>query len=405
MKKGLTTLFTLALALCLVLNLAACGGSSSSVVASEPTEAPSSEVAPARKADDGDVATATGSQYEIIDEEYRFAWIGWGSTDYVGGSIQRYLEYLDEQMPEVTWTYSDAGANMDANAMLAETEALCQSGVDAIFCFLPTAAMADACKNAGVWYGSATNLVSDKELLDYLDSTGIWLGYNPHGGDYEEGWTSLEAMYDAGDRNFVILASQPGHPAGDARISGMQDFLASKDDVTLLGEYRGTDFATGLSDLIALHGDAIEAVGLTSGANGGLEAAYNALSAAGIEAHCTVLDITDTAQELFDADVLKYMSAGNAIDVGTMSVVALNALMGDYEGPVYMYPRYIPMYNSQDVENFSNAVDGEIPPFTADELRAWMKCYNPDATDAGYIEYIETEYTLDSIMERHAGMI
>ena len=72
--------------------------------------------------------------------------------------------------------------------------------------------------------------------------------------------------------------------------------------------------------------------------------------------------------------VLAFMNGGDRIDAGVMVVPAINALQGNYEGPVYLYPNYVQMHSSEDMDDFFQYVENtEIPPFTADELRAWMK--------------------------------
>lgn len=405
MKKRLLRTMVAGATLVTMLAITACGNT-------ETGQQPKEEAAPAETEASGDGAetpasssAGSESQYDIIGEEYKIAWVGWGNTDYIGAGIQSYCEYLDEEMPEVTFVYSDAGAR-GSDAMVSEVEALCQSGLDAVIAYLPSAPMADVCKKYGVWLGAGTNLVSDQELLDYLEASGIWLGYCPHGDEEFEGRSAVETMYEMGDRNFVLIATDPGHPAGDARFNGMKEFLESKDDVTILGEYRGADGNQGLADLLALHGTKIDAVGKTSASQlHGLEGSVGALSAAGVDAHIAVTDVSESAAELFDSGVLAFMNGGDRIDAGVMIVPAINALQGNYEGPVYLYPNYVQMHSSEDIDEFFKYVENkEIPPFTADELRAWMKCYNPDATNEGFKEYLETEFTIENIAARHADL-
>lgn len=352
-----------------------------------------------------EAATEAAPAYDVIDQTFKIAWMGWGDMDYVGGGITAYCKYLDEQMPEIEFVFSDAGLR-GSDAMVAEAEALCQSGVDAIIPYLPSAAMADVCKKYGVWLGAGTNLISDQSLLDYLDASGIWLGYCPHGNEESEGAAAAQSMYDLGDRNFVIIATDPGHPAGDARYKGAMDFLKSKPDATILGVFQGTDGAQGLSDLVALYGNKIQAVVKTSTSQlHSLEGAVAVMAAAGVNAHFAVTDVCVTAADFFDAGSLVFINGGDQIDAGVMIVPAINALMGYYEGPVYLYPNYLRQYSSAEVKEFDKWVVGSLPAFTADELRAYLKCYNPDATNASYKEYIESNFTIQSISERHAGMI
>lgn len=348
---------------------------------------------------------AAESEYDIVDETYKIAWIGWGNMDFVGGTIHAYCEYLDEQMPEIEFVYSDAGVR-GADAMVSEAEALCQSGVDAIIAYLPSAAMADVCKKYDVWLGAGTNLVSDQELLQYLDDSGIWLGYCPHGNEEMEGANAAKALYDKGDRNFVVIATDPGHPAGDARRKGAIDFIESMEDAELIGDFQGADGTQGLADILALEGAKVDALVKTSTSQAhSLEGAVAALQAAGVSAHMAVTDISDSAKVLFESGDLSFMNGGDQIDAGVMVVPALNALMGYYEGPVYLYPNYIDMYSAEDIDAFNTWINGDLPAFTADELRAWMKCYNPDATNEGYKEYLESEFTLENVAKRHEGMV
>ncbi len=405
MRKKLLKTMVAGATLLTMLAVTACGNTETGQSVEE-TTVTSTDTSDEETGTSSPLATGNESQYDIIEEEYKIAWVGWGNTDYIGAGIQSYCEYLDEQMPEVTFVYSDAGLR-GSDAMVSEVEALCQSGVDAVIAYLPSAPMADVCKKYGVWLGAGTNLVSDQELLDYLEESGIWLGYCPHGDEEFEGRSAVETMYEMGDRNFVLIATDPGHPAGDARYKGMKEFLESKDDATILGEYRGADGNQGLADLLALHGTNVDAVGKTSASQShGLEGAVGTLAAAGVnDAHISVTDVSESAAELFDSGVLAFMNGGDRIDAGVMVVPAINALQGNYEGPVYLYPNYVQMHSSEDMDDFFQYVENtEIPPFTADELRAWMKCYNPDATNEGFKEYLETEFTIENIAARHADL-
>lgn len=349
-------------------------------------------------------AAAEESSYEIIDQEYKIAWIGWGNTDPVGKAIHAYCEYLDEQMPEISFVYSDAGLRGN-DAVVADAEAFCQSGVQAIIAYIPSAALADVCSKYGVWLGAGTNIVTDQELIDYLDNCDIWLGYCPHGDNVQEGYDSAKTLYDLGARNFVAVGLDPGQPANDLRYEGIAKFIDETDDAKLVGEFRGEDGVQGLSDLLALYGNEIDAVCKTSASNKhNLEGAVAALASAGVDALISCTDRSDSAGMLFEEGMLGFCNAGDQVDAGLMVVPALNALTGNYEGPVYLYPPYIQMRSVEDCEGYTKWVDGDLPPFTADELRAYIKVYNPEATNESYKAYVESEFNLESIAARHEGL-
>jgi ABC-type sugar transport system substrate-binding protein len=348
--------------------------------------------------------TAGTSKYNIIDDTYTIGWIGWGNTDYVGQSIEAFCKYLDVQMPEVEWVFSSDG--IDQAKAAAQVEAWCQSGVDVIIQYLPTAAIADICKRYDVWYGAGTNLVSDQNLIKYLEDSGIWLGYNPFGKEREDAARCMQALYDTGARNFVVVGSQPGHPAGDGRAEGAVEWAAMHNDVKILNTYRGeSDQVTALSDFLALYGNQIEGVYLTTNGLGQFPGCINALDAAGSSARIAVSDLVFDAIPEYESGRLVYCAGGNGVAAGTMLPLAMNALMGYYDGPVYLYPDYIGVYTGQDYNDFNKYIDGSVPAYTADEIRDWMKCYNPDVTGSGYKEYIESTFTLPSVKERHADIV
>ena len=71
-------------------------------------------------------------------------------------------------MPEVTFVYSDAGLR-GSDAMVSEVEALCQSGVDAVIAYLPSAPMADVCKKYGDVPVSSSDVSVDVTVVSSTD--------------------------------------------------------------------------------------------------------------------------------------------------------------------------------------------------------------------------------------------
>ena len=406
MKKLKAICYVLTLSL-ILFSLTACGATgdsssagSQSASAEAPASAESAGVTPAAAAS----ASAAVSQFKPIDKVYKIAWIGWGDADYMGGSITSYCKQLDEQLPEVEFVYSDVFLK-GGDAVISTAESLCQSGVSAIIALMPSAALMDVCEKYKVYLGGAEMAITDKSLIAYLEKSKYWIGMNPHGGDEQEGYNCAKTLYDNGAKNFVLISANPGMPSPDLRFAGMQKFINENKDAKCLGVYQGDDKPKGLSNLISLYGEQIDAALMTGVSQGGLEGCVNAVQSANLDIKLGCIDMSESSSECFDNGILQFEAGGNNIDPGSMVVPAMNALTDNYKGPVYMYPPFIECKNSEDYKNYMKFIEGDVPAFTADELRQFMRVYNPNATDEDYVKYIETEFNLKSIMGRHVNLV
>lgn len=375
--------------------LAGCGGGAGSGT---------SAAQPASTAAADADAGQSSAQPAADGETYEFMWMGWGAEDYMGGSLHTYCEQMDAELDDVVWSFSDA-FNRGADAMVTEAEAAALRGVDAIICIMPSAALMDVCEKNEVYLGGACMAITDEELIAHLEASPYWLGCNPHGGDFEMGYQSAKHLYENGCKNVVLISQPAGTPSPDLRLAGMQQFIEETEDMNSLGEYLGANKPEGLSNLISLHGDAIDGALLTGVSRGGLEGCANAIESAGLDIKLACIDMSESTGVCFESGRLLFAAGGNNIDAGSMTVIAHNAASGNYEGPVYMYPDFIVCTSAEQYEEYMTYVEGDVPAFTGEELRQYMRAYNPDATDEAYVEYIETEFTLESIMERHAGMV
>ena len=118
MRKKLLKTMVAGATLLTMLAVTACGNTETGQSVEE-TTVTSTDTSDEETGTSSPLATGNESQYDIIEEEYKIAWVGWGNTDYIGAGIQSYCEYLDEQMPEVTFVYSDAGLR-GSDAMVSE---------------------------------------------------------------------------------------------------------------------------------------------------------------------------------------------------------------------------------------------------------------------------------------------
>ncbi len=348
-------------------------------------------------------STASSESKSTQEKTYQFEWIGWGGTDYVGGSLEKYCKQLNTELPDVNWTFSDAIVR-GSDAMVSEAEAACRRGVNAIITLLPSAAMMDVCEKYHVYLGGADDSVDDS-TLKYLEKSKYWLGVNPHGGDEQAGYDAAQQLYNEGIRGVVLISQTPGQPSPDLRFQGMKKFLADHPDMKSLGEYQGDNKPQGLSNLISLYGNKIQGALLTGASQGGLAGCINDIKTSGLDIKLGCIDMDTCSGDAFKSGVLLFDAGGNNIDVGVMTVVAYNAVTGNYNGPVYMYPKFINVTNMDQYNDFVKYINGTVPAFTGDELRKYMRKYNPEATDADYVKYIEDEFTLENVMKRHASLV
>lgn len=347
----------------------------------------------------------TGASAEEAPETVHVGFVCWGYSDLLSTQYVRYLDYLAENM-NLEITYATAYSSEEH---VATTENLISAGVDVILDYDCYAAMMELCENAGVYLAQYSLEISSPELKETLEGYSHWLGYSVCD-DYESGCYMAKAMYDQGCRNIALLAIAPGSAAADLRWNGVVDTVAQYDDYNIIAEYRNDDtgeFGPALSNMIALYGN-LDGVILMGSSDGAYDAVIQTLEIEGLigEIKFATVDVDENSRVDMERGALHVIGGGQFIDPGMLLIPVYNAVTGSpmTDGPFTLYGKNIFIEGPEDFDIYETYIEGDVFPYTFEELKPYLRMYNPEATFEDFAEFYD-QYSLDEVVTRHADLV
>ena len=221
--------------------------------------------------------------------------------------------------------------------------------------------------------------------------------------DYNAGYTAAKCMYEAGCRNLCLAGLTQGMSAAhDARVQGVKDFLAEHPDYKLLADdYSRAQYAPAISNFAAafMEMDSL----FTSSCN---DAVFTTMLSDGLigSVKLGTVDITETTGEYFDNGTLAYIAGGQYGSAMVGFAILYNYLAEGIriipDTTVPMPRDYISISSVEEYNNYLTYIDGEVPVYTADEVKAMIHYYNPDASFDS-ISAVNAAYSIEDVMTRH----
>ncbi len=221
--------------------------------------------------------------------------------------------------------------------------------------------------------------------------------------DYNAGYTAAECMYNAGCRNLCLAGLTQGLSAAhDARIQGVKDFLAEHEDYHLLADdYSRAEYAPAISNFAAafMEMDSI----FTSSCS---EAVFTAMASEGLigTVKLGTVDISHSTGEYFDNGTMAYVAGGQYGSAMVGFAILYNYLADGTriisDTTVPMSRDYIAISNAQEYQDYLTYIDGDVPVYTADEVKAMIHYYNPEAGFES-ISALNAAYSIEDVIARH----
>ena len=278
MKKKLSKLFALTLALVMVFALAACG---------EQAQQPSGGGAPSGGGSSGGDKLSIGATYYTLQTEFCMRmdnaaqkWAAANNVDYVGYDGQN-----------------------DAATQLQQVETMISNGVDAIILNPQDAdacaASVDAAVEAGIPVIGVNTMVNSDKLTAYVGSQDVSAG--------EEIMEKMIEHMGTNAFNIVVIEGPMGQSAQLQRWEGINNVLAKNPDIKIL-DYNTANWVraeamTLMETWITTYGDQIDAV---IGENDEMAlGAREAIKAANMDIPCIGIDgITDAVSAVQNGDMI-----------------------------------------------------------------------------------------------------
>lgn len=337
-------------------------------------------------------------------EAHKIGVIWYGYTDQLGASVKKNLEYLGKQF-NCEMVFSAAYLPED---VVTETENLIQNGVEGIMTLGMSASVVEKCDAAGVYLAQFCNETTDEEILGMMKASDYFVGM-VNENDEACGAAMVDDLYERGCRNIVWLAPAAGMSTNhDNRVRGIESALTKYSDLNVLTNYRGDEMADALTSFAVTYPD-MDGIILTGGANGGTEEIYQVMSSEGLAGNVlfATIDIGEGTGERLESGDLGWIGGGQFPTSGIAFSLLYNALTGNKileDNTQVLLREFMVLQSTEDYSNYVTYVEGDIPPYTGDEIKALIKAFNPDASIDLYNTY-DSSYGIDDVVARHRELI
>lgn len=263
MKK----LIALLLALVLVLGLAACAAAPAETTKTETaaetqTDASTEETQPAEE----QVETAVEAVTEKLSADglggYKIGMYYLPNVEGYGKAMFDYFDYLCE-LTNCEPLHYELTAFSSADIMAA-VETLVSQGANAIICVIGNSpAMFEYLNDNGIYYTLMTRSYSS-EVCDVVMNSDYFCGFigdlgGETGIEFQKGYGVAKVLAEQGCKKIAIVAASEGETMNDERVAGHQA-AAAEFGMEVLAVYRGTDYATGTSDILASYGSELDGI-------------------------------------------------------------------------------------------------------------------------------------------------
>lgn len=401
MKQRLKRWLALGLAMSMVTGLTVGCGSTKA----EAGNGQSSSEITSQAGNQGQDEGQTGGTKEADREgRVKIGFCGWGYTDKLGSSYQRYFNYIADAFDiEFQLTVGDT-----TEQQMANVENLIQSGCQGIIALKVTSTMMDKCEAAGVYLAQFGSEPSDPELLQYLSESPYWAGCSTMD-DYDCGMTLMKAVYDAGARNVVVCAQSAGSPAHDARWAGFFDEAAKHEDLKIVAEFRTSEtkeYGEALQNAMSIYPE-VDGIVTASASNGAIESVVQTIRTANKVGQIRVasVDVEAETKNYFDEDTLTCIAGGQYPEVVLLALCVLDKINGvsTADGSVKLVGKMIYVNGPEEYQEYETYIEGEgVFPYTIDELKSVTTTTNPQATYQDMWN-MWNNYSLQDVMDRHAN--
>ena len=391
---------TLASAMCLSAVLTGCstGGSSKG---SGSTAAASETVSATKAATD---ANADSGKYPSGSSlpHYTIGIVIHSTQDFLTSHLKDYLDYLGKSY-NVDFKF-DVIENFSDDTYLNAIENLCSQGVNGVICtnFSGTAIMKgiSICQSHKVYMGVGFSQVTDSSIRDAAINNKYYVG-SAYENDFKAGYDIVRTLADKGCKNIAAMGYTPGLTSHDRRWSGMMQAFKDNPNIKKVGEYKGTNWTPALQNFLATNSD-MDGVAITLL---GMELCSQPIKAAGKEGKVKIgcLDFSDKSLEGLKSGELAITVGGQFVDILFPFLLMYNKLAGTplSDKAEEIQVPMVECTTAQQFEDYMKYVNGDIWPWTADETKAFVKKFNPNAKIGDLVD-AAASYSTANVKQRHA---
>ena len=394
------TSIALAAAMCLSTAFTGCSGSSSGKSA-DSTAAVSTAVSTSKTQTD---ANADSGKYPSGSSltHYTIGIVIHSTQDFLTSHLKDYLDYLGKSY-NVDFKFQII-ENFSDDTYLNAIENLCSQGVNGVICtnFSGTAIMKgiSICQSHKVYMGIGFSQITDSSIRDSAINNPYYVGA-AYEYEFKAGYDIVNTLASKGCKNIAAMGYTPGITCHDRRWSGMMQAFKDNTNIKKVGEYRGTNWTPALQNFLATNSD-MDGVAITLL---GMELCSQPIKAVGKQGKVKIacLDFSEKSLEGLKSGELAITVGGQFVDTVFPFLLMYNKLVGtplsDKAEEIQ-----IPMVEcttAQQFEDYMKYVNGSIWPWTADETKAFVKKFNPNAKIGDLVD-AAASYSTANVKARHA---
>ena len=301
---------------------------------------------------------------------------------------------------------------------MASVERLLAAGADGIM-LVPASeslmmAIYSMCEEAGVYYEFLMRDITDPDLKELIEAGQYYVGCT-YGDNFQGAYNMTQALIDSGSKNIAILGFPKGDSVGDTFDAGCLQAIEDN-GCTFITEARdfgsAADMTNAVTSILTTHPET-DGIILLGGVphEGILPATATAIENMGMTGKVRIAmnDYVDGMAEYLDNGTLIYVFGGNQVFESQLAFVNLaNCVVGSPltdEIDLTITHNYLTIVSSQQLENYMTFVEGDIPPYTAEEIRDTMiRANNPDF-DGEDLKAMLLNMSIDEVAARHANLL
>lgn len=312
----------------------------------------------------------------------------------------------------------DTTGEESADAQVNAVEKLISAGCDGIIItpiadsILPT--IIKMCEENEVYLGITFRNIGDPNVAEIVEASEYYAG-NCFEDEEEIAYNIMSAAFEENSdiEEVALIALVVGDNTSDARVAGIKR-ACDEHGAKIVAEVRDINQASDATDAVQNFVAAypgLDCIALASCKDqGAITAIPEAIKSTGKTADEICLASCDGGSDmtkLFDYGYAISVGGGHLeIDRGSTAVMVVNAIKGNPLGkPAHISIPYMYFGSVEDVTDYAKYVEGGVPIWTAEEIKAnLLISENPELKADDVIAYIQA-YGLDDLRTRHASLV
>jgi len=343
-------------------------------------------------------------------KEFTFGLSLWSNSDPLSKNVIRMYEFAAKSLGSKVIAAADG---FEPGKQVASVENFISRGVDSVaICPCIDAVipkLVKICEDAKVPLTLVFRTINDPQIKDYVFSSKYFLG-DCHEDEFEVGYNLGKILADKGCKNVAIINYQHGDTTAENRYNGYVKAF-NEFNVKVLAEQWGiltADKAAAASENFIAAFPELDGIAVVGGGGGPLEGTVTAIKNNNKLGKILVTgcDFGPTLKDNLEKKEVSAMSGGHWVDPFYTFILAYNYVSGNplSSKPEEIVMKPLFMASVEDADNYAKWCQGDLLPYTEEEIKNMTKVFNSGMT-IDKLKEIAWNYSLEDVMKRHEGLV